>query len=106
MSKMGSHDPFEYLKHKLYSQKNNQESNYQFDFRPLKVGNCLDLLLCKWHDTYLLENTRRGLQLCLQPHFNRRSSLEVMGFQSCGSPNFGNFETPKLGVMGQNDIWV
>jgi hypothetical protein len=35
-----------------------------------------------------------------------------MGFQSCGSPNFenfgilGNFETPNLGVLGQNDIWV
>jgi hypothetical protein len=29
-----------------------------------------------------------------------------MGFQSGGSPNFGNFGTPNLGVLGQNDIWV
>jgi hypothetical protein len=29
-----------------------------------------------------------------------------MGFQSCGSLNFRNFETPNLGVLGQNDIWV
>jgi hypothetical protein len=29
-----------------------------------------------------------------------------MGLQNHGSPNFGNFETPNLGVPRQNDIWV
>jgi hypothetical protein len=29
-----------------------------------------------------------------------------MGPQSCESPNLGNFETPNLGIMRQNDIWV
>jgi hypothetical protein len=29
-----------------------------------------------------------------------------MGIRSCGSPNLGNFETPNLGILGQNDIWV
>jgi hypothetical protein len=29
-----------------------------------------------------------------------------MGLQSCKNPNFENFETPKLGVLGQNDIRV
>jgi hypothetical protein len=29
-----------------------------------------------------------------------------MGLQSCKSPNFENFGTPNLGVLGQNDIWV
>ncbi len=29
-----------------------------------------------------------------------------MGLQSHKSPNLGNFETPKLGVLKQNDIWV
>jgi hypothetical protein len=29
-----------------------------------------------------------------------------MGLQSCESPTFGNFGTPNLGVLGQNDIWV
>jgi len=29
-----------------------------------------------------------------------------MSFQSCKNPNFGNFGTPNLGVLGQNDIWV
>jgi hypothetical protein len=29
-----------------------------------------------------------------------------MVFQNCKSPNFENFETPNLGVLRQNDIWV
>ncbi len=28
------------------------------------------------------------------------------GLQSRGSPNFGNFGTPNLGVLGKNEIWV
>jgi hypothetical protein len=51
----------------------------------------------------LFESSRRGLQLYLKPHFNRRFSQKVMGFQSCES---FNFETLNLGVPGQNDIWV
>ncbi len=31
------------------------------------------------------------LQLCFRPHLNRRSTHKVMGVQSHGNPNFGNF---------------
>jgi hypothetical protein len=31
---------------------------------------------------------------------------EVMSLQNHASPNFENFETPNLGIQGQNDIWV
>ncbi len=34
------------------------------------------------------------------------TSLQLKVCTSCKSPNFENFETPKLGVPGQNDIWV
>jgi hypothetical protein len=47
---MGSHDPFRHLKHKL-CQKKGRESNWQFDSRPLKVGNRPDSLVCKWRVT-------------------------------------------------------
>jgi len=40
---MGSYDPFGHLKHKLWP-KERQESNWQFDSRPLKVGNRPDFL--------------------------------------------------------------
>jgi hypothetical protein len=35
-----------------YGQKKGRESNWQFDSRPLKVGNGPDLLVCKWGATY------------------------------------------------------
>jgi hypothetical protein len=52
MSKMGLHDPFGHLKHTSYDQKKGRESNWQFDFRPLKVRNQPDFLMCKWRLTY------------------------------------------------------
>jgi len=35
-----------------YGQKKGWESKCQFDSQPLKVGNCPDLLVCKWYATY------------------------------------------------------
>jgi hypothetical protein len=35
-----------------YGQKKGHQSNLQFDSRPLKVGNRLDFLACKWRATY------------------------------------------------------
>ncbi len=51
-----------------------------------------------------LKSPRRGLQLCFRLHLNQTFTHKVMGPQSCGSPNFGNYS--HLGVPGQNDIWV
>jgi hypothetical protein len=31
---------------------------------------------------------------------------KFMGLQSHGNPNFKKIETPDLGVLGQNDIWM
>jgi hypothetical protein len=50
MSKIGSHDPLEHLKHKLWP-KGGSESNWQFDSRPLKVKNRPDFLMYKWRVT-------------------------------------------------------
>ncbi len=41
-----------------------------------------------------LESSRRELQLCFRPHFDRRSEHEVIAPQSYKSSNLGNFETP------------
>jgi hypothetical protein len=46
MSKMGSHDPFKYLQHKLWL-KTSWGSKCEFDSQQLKVGNCLKLPMCK-----------------------------------------------------------
>jgi hypothetical protein len=44
MSKMSSHDSFGYTS---YGQKKGRESNWQFDFQPLKVWNRPDFYLWK-----------------------------------------------------------
>jgi hypothetical protein len=90
---MGSHDSFGHLKHKLWPKEGsrvkltvwlpttkNQES---IQFPCVQVG---------WD--ILLESAWRMLQLCFRPHLNRRFAHKVMGPQSSGSPNFGNFKTP------------
>jgi hypothetical protein len=41
--------------------------------------------------SHIIENFFSWLQLCFKLHPNRKSTQEVMGFQSRGSPNFKNF---------------
>jgi hypothetical protein len=53
-----------------------------------------------------LKSSQRGLQLFFRLHFNKRSTQEVMALQSAKNPNFKSFETPNLGVLRQNDIWM
>jgi hypothetical protein len=51
MSKMASHDPFGYLKHKLWP-KEGPKVKLAIWLRPWKVENRLDSLACRWHVTY------------------------------------------------------
>jgi len=44
---MDLHEPFGHLR-----KKKGRESNWQFDFRPLKVGNQPDPGMCKWSATH------------------------------------------------------
>jgi len=64
MFKMGSHDPFGHLKHKLWPKKG-RESIWQFDSRPLKVGNRSNFLVCKWHATYSWKTLDKGYNFAL-----------------------------------------
>jgi hypothetical protein len=93
MSKMGLHNPFGHLKHKLWSKE-----------RP-GVKLTIWLLTTKSQESTRftcvqvtchipLESSWRGLQLCFRPHINQRSIEKVIGLQSCESPKFGNFGTP------------
>jgi hypothetical protein len=70
MSKMGSHDPFNYLKHKLWPKKR-LRVKFQFDFRSLKVKNCLDLLVHRWCATYRSKAFDEG--------YNFASNLTLIG---------------------------
>jgi hypothetical protein len=105
MSKMGSHDQFGYLKHKLWQ---NEWSGVKLPIwlptTKSKESPRFIFMQVAWHIP--LENSWKWIQLFLRPHLNWRFVKEVMGLQSCGSPNFENFGTPNLGIPRQNDIWV
>jgi hypothetical protein len=49
MFKMGSHDPFGVLKTQVMAKR---KAGNQIDSRPLKVGNRLNFLVCRWIATY------------------------------------------------------
>jgi hypothetical protein len=105
MSKMGSYDPFRYLKDKLWP-KEGPRVKLPIWF-PTTKSKKIALLTCvKMLCHISLESYRRGLQVFFKHRFNWRYAQNVMGLQNCKSLNFENFRTSNLGVSGQNDIWV
>jgi hypothetical protein len=64
MYQMNSHDPFGYLKHKLW----------------LKNQKSLQFIYMKVTYHILLNFFEKGLQLCFRFHFNQKFIEEVMGF--------------------------
>jgi len=64
MSKMGLHDPFEYLQHKLWL-KQSQKSKCQLDSQPLKVKNRFDLRAYKGACHISLERSNKGYNFAL-----------------------------------------
>jgi hypothetical protein len=81
-----------------YSQKKSQKSNWQFNSRPLKVGNRLNFLLCRWHVTYYWKALNEDYNFSLYlisigglptnlwaPKIMGVPTLRILGF-SFGSP--------------------
>ncbi len=102
MSKMGSFDPFEYLKHKLWP-KERLGVKVSIWFSTIKSWESPWITYMRVACHISLESFRQGLQLCFEFHFNQMSSQERMALQNDRNPNFGNLRTPNLGVPGQND---
>jgi hypothetical protein len=81
-----------------YGKKKGQESNWQFDSRPLKVENQLDPGACRWNATYhwkaLNESYKFALDLipigCLSkklcPHKVARVQTRIVSGLLLGSP--------------------
>jgi len=88
----GSYDPFGHFKHKLWPK---EEPRVKLPIW-LSTIKSQELPQFPWVQVVcniLLEIPWLGLQLFFRPHLNRRSAHKVMGPQSCGSPNCGNFGT-------------
>jgi len=93
MSKMGLHDSFGHLKHKLWPKERSgvkltiwlrTTKSQEFPRFPYMQVTC--------HIS--LKSSQRGSQLCFTPHLNLRSEQKIMGPQSRANPNYGNFGTP------------
>jgi len=100
MSKMGLHDPFGHLKHKLWP-KEGLGVKLPIWLPTIKSQESPKLPRVHVACNIPLESSRQGIQLCFKPHLNRRSACKVMGPQSCRSPSC---EKSHLGVSGQNVI--
>ncbi len=108
MSKMGSHDPFGHLKHKLWPKKG-RESIWQFDSRSLKVRNRPDFLVCRWHATHhwkafdeaynfaLSFISIRGLHTKLQPY--KVVGVPILAISGLPLGSFGTKSHLDVGLM-------
>jgi hypothetical protein len=93
MFKIGLHDPFGHLKHKVWP-KEGPRVNLTIWLSITKSlespwFTCVQVVCDR-----LLQRSRQGLQLFFRPHFNWRFAHKIMGPQNRESPNFGNFGNP------------
>jgi hypothetical protein len=93
MAKIGSHDPFRHLKHKL-GPKERPGVKLAVWLTTIKSQELTRFPCMQVACNIPLKNSQRGLQLCFRLHPDQRSAHKVMGPQSRRSPNFGNFRTP------------
>jgi hypothetical protein len=104
MSKMGSHDPFRHLKHKLWP-KEGWESNWQFDSWPLKFKSRPNFLAWRWRATYHYKAFDEGYNFALNLISIGGLHTKLWAPKVIRVPTLGILGLP-LGVPGQNDIWV
>jgi hypothetical protein len=67
-----------------YGQKKGQESNWQFDSRPLKVGNRPDFLVCRWHAIYRWKALNKGYNFALDLISIRGLQKKLWAFKVVG----------------------
>jgi hypothetical protein len=88
-----------------YGQKRDRKSNCQFDSRPLKVRNRLDLFVCKWRATYHWKAFNEGYNfasnlISIKGLHTKLWASKVMGIPISGTSRL------LFGSLRPNDIWV
>jgi hypothetical protein len=84
-----------------YGQKKGRESNWQFDYRPLKVRNQPDFLMCRWRVTYCWKALDKGYNFALDLISIEGIHTKLWGPKVTRVPTLGI-----LGLSGQNAIWM
>ncbi len=77
-----------------YGQKKGWESNYQFDFQPLKVKNRPDFLACRWHATYPWKDLNEGYNFALDLISIRGLHTKLWAPKIAGVPTLGILGLP------------
>jgi hypothetical protein len=100
MSKMGSHDPFGHLKHKLWPKKRAESQIGNLTPEPLKVSNRLDFVVFKRRTIYHWKSLDEG--------YNFVSDIISIGglHAKLWSPKVVGVPTLTVGVPGENVIWM
>ncbi len=97
MSKMGSHDPFEHLKHKLWP-KEGSEVKLVIWLPTTKSWELTQFSYVQVACNIPLESFWRGLQLCFRPHLNQSSKAPKLR-----ESQLWQFWDSHLGVLG---LWM
>jgi hypothetical protein len=75
-----------------YGQKKGRESNWQFDFRPLKVKNHPNILMCRWRVTYFWKVLDEGYNFSL-------NLISIRGLHTkLWAPKIA--KVPTVGILG------
>jgi hypothetical protein len=93
MLKMGSHEPFGHLEHKLW-QKKRSRVKLTIWFPTTKSRESTWLRCVQVECNTPLESSQRKIQVYFRFHPNRRSEQKVIISQIGRSPNWGSFGTP------------
>jgi len=72
-----------------YGQKKGRESNWQFDFWPLKVKNRPDFLTCKWYAAHLWKALDKGYNFALDLYWIEDMHTKLSTPKVVGVPNVG-----------------
>jgi hypothetical protein len=74
------------------------KSYWQFDSRPLKIGNQPDFLVCRWRTTYHWKAFDEGYNFAFD-------LISIGGLHTkLWGPKVAR--VPTLGIVGQNAIWM
>jgi hypothetical protein len=106
MSKMGSNDPFGYLKHKLWP-KERSRVKLPIWLPTTKSQELPDFFVCRWHTTYrwkALDDYNVALDLTSIGGLH----IKLWACKVAGVPilEISGLPLGKVGVPRQNDIWV
>jgi hypothetical protein len=82
MSKMGLHDPFGYLKHKLWP-KEGMRIKLAIWLPKINIQESPRFPCVKVACNISLKSSWWGLKFRFRPHLNQRSAHKIMGLQSC-----------------------